>query len=155
MTNQVVEPHKSSIAGLDANIAALLTYVASVVVGWIPVIRYFAWLVPLFLFFMEKESKFVKFHAMQSFVLHLVSAVLSFVVSVVLGGIVNAAMVNSYAAYVTVGFARIIGFLTTIIALVILVFAVIAMIKAFSYKEYYIPLVGTIAVKFASNFGHR
>ncbi|MEA5012431.1 MAG: DUF4870 domain-containing protein [Angelakisella sp.] len=155
MTNQVVEPHKSSIAGLDANIAALLTYVASVVVGWIPVIRYFAWLVPLFLFFMEKKSKFVKFHAMQSFVLHLVSAVLSFVVSVVLGGIINAAMVNSYTAYVTVGFTGIIGFLTTIIALVILVFAVIAMIKAFSYKEYYIPLVGDIATKFAASLGRK
>lgn len=152
MKNQVYELHKSSIGDMNANIMAMLTYVASVVVSWIPVIRYFAWLVPLVLFFMEKQSKFVKFHAMQSFVLNLACAALTFLISVIIGGIVSASVVNIYAAYSALGLLGFIGFLTMAVCLVITVFAIIAMVKAYGFKEYHIPLAGGIAEKLVGNF---
>lgn len=149
MSNQIIQPHKSSIGGLNANVMALICYISSVVVGWIPVVRYVAFLVPLVLFFMEKESGFVKFHAMQSFVLHLISAALTFLVSVVLGGILGIGSMSSVTAYAAMGIAGILGIVTFAISAIIFIFAVIAMIKAYGYKEYHIPLVGGIAAKFA------
>jgi len=147
MKNEIYNPHQSSIGNLNANVMALICYVASVVVGFIPVLRYVAWLVPLALFLMEKQSEFVKFHAMQSFLLHVVGAVLSLVVSVVLGGIVGAGSLNAATFYAAVGIAGIIGLLITVISIVILVFAIIAMVGAYRYKETHIPIIGDIAEK--------
>lgn len=147
MTNQIFQPHKSSIGGMDANVMALLTYIASVVIGWIPGLRYFAWLVPLILFLIEKESNFVKFHAMQAFILHIVEAILTFIISVVIGGIVSVSLLHSYSAYSALGIISFIGILVTVIAIVITVFAIIAMINAYSYKAYHIPFVGDLAAK--------
>ena len=152
MINQVYEPYKSSIGGMDANTMAILTYIASVVVGWIPVVRYFAWLVPLVFFFMEKQSRFVKFHAMQSFVLNAVCAILTFLISVIIGGIVSAAAFSVYSAYSALGMLGFIGFLTTAVCIVITVFAIIAIVKAYGYKEYHIPFAGQIAEKLTGKF---
>lgn len=157
MNNQVYEPHKSSIGGVDANVMALLAYIASIVICWIPGIRYFAWLVPLVFFLVEKQSKFVKFHAMQSFILNVVCAVLAFLLSVVVGGIVTATLVRSYAygyAYSSLGLLGVISFLTAAIGVVITVFAIIAMVKAYGYKEYHIPLIGGLAEKMVEKFGN-
>lgn len=147
MKNEIYPLHKSSIGGLNANIMALLCYIASVVLAWIPIVRYVAWLAPLVLFFMEKESKLVKFHSMQSFVLHVVSAVLSFLISVVLGGILGAGALSAATYYAAVGIAGIVGLLTSAVSLVIMVCAVIAMIGAYRYKETHIPIIGSMAEK--------
>ena len=42
MKNEIYNPHQSSIGNLNANVMALICYVASVVVGFIPVLRYVA-----------------------------------------------------------------------------------------------------------------
>ena len=102
---------------------------------------------------MEKESGFVKFHAMQSFVLNLIGAAFGFVVSVLIGGAVAAALGGRYANAAALGFAGIIGLLTTVGSLVILAFAVIAMINAYKYNMYHIPLAGKVAENFAGRFG--
>lgn len=158
MNNQVYEPHKSSIGGMDANVLALLTYIASVVISWIPGIRYFAWLVPLIFFIMEKQSKLVKFHAMQSFILNAICAVLAFLLSVVVGGIVTATLVRSYSvgyAYSALGALGVISFLVAAVCIVITIFSIIAMVKAYGYKEYHIPLVGGLAEKLVEKFGNN
>lgn len=155
MKNEIYSAHKSSIGGLNANIMALLCYIASVILAWIPVVRYVAWLVPLILFFMEKQSKLVRFHAMQSFVLHVVSAVLSLLVSVVLGGILGVGSLSAATYYAAAGLAGIVGLLTSAISLVILVCAVIAMIGAYKYKETHIPIIGGMAEKLALRMGQK
>lgn len=151
MKNETYTPHKSSIGDLNANMMALLCYIVSVVVSWIPVVRYVAWLVPLLIFFMEKQSNFVKFHALQSFFLNVFSAILTFLVLVVLGSILGVGSISSNVNYfaAAAGLAGIISLLVLAISLVILVFAIIAMVKAYGYKEYHIPLIGGIAAGFA------
>lgn len=145
MKNEIYSPHKSSIGDLNANVMALICYLVSIPLGWIPLVRYVAWLTPLALFLLEKQSKFVKFHAMQSFLLHMVSAVLSFLVSAVLGGILGIGSISTDTYYATAGLAGIIGLLTTVISLVILVCAIIAMVGAYKYKETQLPIIGGIA----------
>ena len=149
MKNEIYSPHKSSLGGLNANMMALICYLASIPLGWIPLVRYVAWLAPLALFLLEKESRFVKFHAMQSFLLHMVSAMLSFLVSVVLGGILGISSISAATYYAAAGLAGIIGLLTTVISLVILVCAIIAMVGATKYKETQLPIIGGIARRIA------
>ncbi len=151
--NNNVEPHKASIGGMDANVLALIAYIASAIIGFIPLLRYLAWLAPLVIFMMEKESGFVRFHAMQSFILNLMGAALGFIVTVVIGGIITAAIGSRHVGAAVFGLAGIVGLLTTVISLVILIFAVIAMIKAYKYNIYYIPFAGKIAEKYAGNPG--
>jgi uncharacterized membrane protein len=115
-----------------------------------------AWLCPLFLFFFEKNSVFVKFHAMQAFLLNAIGAVLAFLVSVVIGGIVLASInastsLNSYTA--ALGAAGVIGFFATIIGLIILVFSIIALVSAYQYKLYKAPVLGNFAEKLAMKTG--
>ncbi len=67
---------------------AVLHRIGSIV--FIPVVKYVAWLAPLIIYLVEKNSQFVKFHAMQAFLLNIIGAVLSFLVSIVLGAIMAA-----------------------------------------------------------------
>ena len=59
-----------SSTGLDANIAALLAYLLGLLGG-------------LIFFFMEKNSRFVKFHAMQSILFNVVVGVVAIVLTIV------------------------------------------------------------------------
>ncbi len=137
--NNPIQPHKSSIGDLQANSMALLCYLAGCILAFIPVIRYVAWLAPLAIFFLEKESRFVKFHAMQAFVLDAIGRILGLLLTLLFGGNLAAPAFYSYG---TVGF---IVMLTTLISLVSLALAVIAMLKAYKYVEYRIPIIGNIA----------
>lgn len=148
-----VQPHKSSIGGLDANVMALIAYLASTVLAWIPGIRYVAWLAPLVIFFLEKDSLFVKFHAMQSFALNAVGTIFYFIVSVLIGGIALASITSVSGAYAALGIMGIVTAITFIISIVFTIFAIIAMVQAYQYKEYRIPLVARIADKLIVLFG--
>ncbi len=130
--NNSIQPHKSSIGDQQANIMALLSYLVGSILVFIPGIMYIAWLAPLIIFFLEKESRFVKFHAMQAFVLEVTGILLSLLVSLLFGGI-------SYDSFAFV------GTLATLISITILVLAIYAMIKAYQYVEYSIPLIGKIS----------
>lgn len=143
------EPHKSSIGSMEANIMALLCYIVPAVAALIPGIGFIAWLAPLVIFFVEKQSEFVKFAGMQSFVLQLVGAVLGIVVTII-GGVVGvAAYAGPAGAVAAVGILGVIGAVSFIITLVILVFAIIAIVNAYKYKQYRIPFLSKVADKLA------
>lgn len=99
-----------SSTGLDANIAALLCYVA----GWIS---------GLVFFFIEKDSRFVRFHAMQSI---LVSGALS-IASGVIGSI------------------PFIRFFAFFIGLLHFIFWIVMMYKAYNWETFKLPVAGDIA----------
>lgn len=140
-----VAPHKSSL-GLEANIAVLIAYLGGVVVSWIPWIGYVAFLVPLVIFILEKESKFVRFHAMQSFVLNVLGLILGLLLSLISSLVVPSLYYSPGAALTFLG---VIGTIGTIISIIILVLAIIAVVNGFQYKEYRLPLLGNLAAKLA------
>mgnify|MGYP000957589292 CR=1 FL=1 len=152
MSANAVQPQKSSIGGLDANVMALIAYVASTVLAWIPGIRYVAWLAPLVIFFLEKDSLFVRFHAMQSFVLNAIGTIFYFLISVILGGIALASITSMSGAYAALVIMGLVTAVTFIISIVFTVFAIIALIQAYKYKEYRIPLVAGITDKLIAMF---
>jgi uncharacterized membrane protein len=102
-----------SSTGLDENMAALLCYV----LGWIT---------GLIFFLVEKDSKFVRFHAMQSIVVFGVLTVVNIVLSVIPG----------------------IGWLLgTLLGILAFVLWIILMIKAYQGVKYRIPWAADIADK--------
>jgi uncharacterized membrane protein len=102
-----------SSTGLEENVAGLLCYV----LGWIT---------GLIFFLIEKDSKFVRFHAMQSII---VFGVLS-VVSIVIGWI------------------PIIGWgISGLISLLALVLWIVLMIKAYQGEKFKLPWAGDLAEK--------
>src|ERR1041384_1132778 len=80
----------SSGSGLDPKLAAALSYI---------------WIVGLIFFFIEKENKFIRFHALQSILFGIANSVIM-VVLVIVGMILSAI---SIGASVTIGGA--IGFI--------------------------------------------
>ena len=147
-----VEPHKSSL-GLDANTLALLSYIAAFVLSWIPVVQYVAWVAPLIIFFLEKQSTFVKFHAMQAFLLEVVvwifQVVIAIVTTVVWSMYMGASVYDYGALSAAAGLAGALGIVLIVVAIIVTIFAIIAMIKAYGYKEYKIPGVGALAEKWS------
>lgn len=105
-------PQKTSM-GMEQNIAGLLCYV----VGWIT---------GLIFFLLEKENRFVRFHAMQSIVVFGALTVLSFIVGVIplLGGI-----------------------LSWLIGVLALILWIVLMVKAYQNEMYKLPWAGNFAEK--------
>ncbi len=108
--------------GLQANVAGLLCYV----LGWVS---------GLVFILIEKESKFVRYHAMQS--------IITFgsitVVSIVLG-------ILSLIPFIGVIF----GILNLIIGLLALVLWIVLMVKAYQGTMYKLPWAGNLAEKWTA-----
>jgi len=161
--SKTYEAHKSSIGNMDANVMALITYIAAIVMSLIPYLNYFAWAVPLVFFIIEKKSGLVKFHAMQALVLEVVFAVIAIILAIISGIVVAAAYAGAvtslegalnYAAG-SLGAVVIFSVITWIVCIVFTVFQIIAMINAYKYKEYKIPVIGGLAEKFSAKFSEN
>jgi len=101
--------------GLEQNVAGLLCYV----VGWIT---------GLIFFLMEKDNKFVRFHAMQSIL--------------VFGGLTVISII--------VGIIPFLGWLiSSLLSVLALVLWILLMIKAYQNVWYKLPWVGDLAEKYS------
>jgi uncharacterized membrane protein len=129
-----VQAGKSS-TGLDENIAALLSYV-------------FGWVSGLIFFLIEKDSRLVRFHAMQSLLFNVLVAVVAIALWIVL-----------FVFFLIV--SQVSGALATILSLVsilvwlvfgvaILAGWVLCLIKAFGGQYFKLPVIGNFAEKFSA-----
>ncbi len=105
-----------SSTGLDENVAGLLCYVA-----W--------WITGLVFFLIEKDSKFVKFHAMQS--------IITFGALWIICWIVNAI---PFVGWVIAG----------LIGLLITVLWIVLMVKAYQGEKFKLPVIGDLAEKWSA-----
>ncbi len=138
-----IKKHQSSIANVDANIMALLTYIGGAILAFVPGLKFFSWAVPLVIYFLEKKSDFVKKHAVQSISLNIVSSIFMFIIVIVLGGIISSFSNPYYYGSGLAGLA-LVGLLSTILGIVVLIVVIIASVKAYNYKSYTIPLLGKL-----------
>ena len=129
---------KSSI-GLDGNLAAALGYPIGIIA--------------IICLIMEKENRFVKFHALQSILLHvgfIVVAIAVWIIGIVLlvAGAAASAASGSGAA------GGIIGMLFGLIWLVVILCYVggliFAAVKSYGRAYFKLPVIGNIADKFAN-----
>ena len=133
-TPSPVQVAKSS-TGLDENIAALLSYV-------------FNWVSGLVFFLIEKESRLVRFHAMQSLIL----SVVFFVGMIVL--YVAWIILAIVASQISGLLGTLVGLIFFLIILVVFVACVIGwvlgMIKAYQGQFFKLPVIGNFAEKFST-----
>ena len=109
---------KTSI-GMEPNVAALLSYSLGVITG-------------IIFYLIEKDNKFVRFHAMQSIV--------------VFGGLLVINMVNSFMLGILLPW-QVRSAISGIIGIVGLVLWIVLMIKAYQKDYFKLPFVGEIAEK--------
>jgi uncharacterized membrane protein len=124
-------PGKSS-TGLDENIAALLSYI----LGWVS---------GLVFFLIEKDSKLVRFHAMQSILL----CVLALIVCIA-GWIVTFVLVLILAQLADV-MGALAGLVATLVWLIIgaalLIAFIMCLVKAYQGQFFKLPVIGNLAEK--------
>ena len=128
-----VQTGKSS-TGLDENVAALLSYI-------------FGWLSGLIFFLMEKDSRLVKFHAMQSILLNVAALVLGFVLWFVwvFGVIVSASINETLGSLV----GLVLGLLVFVFWIGLLIAVVLCLVKAYQKQYFKLPVIGNFAEKFS------
>jgi uncharacterized membrane protein len=125
-----------SALGLDGNVAAALGYP----IGIIAIIS----------LIMEKENRFVKFHALQSILLHVgffVVAIAVWIIGVILAiaGMAAAAATNSGALGGIVG--MLFGLLWLVLIVAYLGGLIYAAVKAYGGNEFKLPVIGNMAEK--------
>jgi len=104
--------------GMQANIEGLLCYA----VGWVT---------GLIFFLIEKENKFVRFHALQSMIVFGALFVLQIAVGMFMGAFLGV----------------LIPFFNGFVALVSLVLWIVLMVKAYQGEKFKLPIAGDIAEK--------
>ncbi|HLR07324.1 MAG TPA: DUF4870 domain-containing protein [Pyrinomonadaceae bacterium] len=128
-----------SALGLDGNIAAALGYPIGIIA--------------IICLIMEKENRFVKFHALQSILLHVGFIVVAIALSV-LGTILAIAGVAASAATNSGAFGGLIGMLIGLVWLVLVLAYVggliFAAVKSYGGAEFKLPIIGNMAEKFAN-----
>lgn len=124
-----------SSTGLDENIAALLSYVAG-------------WITGLVFFMIEKDSRLVRFHAMQSLILSgggmvllIALWILIFILSIILG------YISGILAFLV---STVLGLAIGLAGLAILIGAIICLIKAYQGQYFKLPVIGNLAEKYSA-----
>ncbi|HEX6716662.1 MAG TPA: DUF4870 domain-containing protein [Pyrinomonadaceae bacterium] len=123
-----------SSTGLDENVAALLSYIT-----WVP---------GLIFFLIEKDSRLVRFHAMQSLLLNggaivvgIVLWILSFVLLIITAQI--SGLLSTLLSIIS-------GLVAFVFFIGILIAVILCLIKAYQGQYFKLPIVGNFAEKFSA-----
>ena len=129
-----VQTTKSS-TGLDENIAALLSYI-------------FGWVSGLIFFLIEKDSRLVRFHAMQSILLNAAAIVVGIVLWI--AWVVIAIIFSQISGVLAQLISIIMGLLIFVFWILMLVAVVMCLIKAYQKQYFKLPVLGNFAEKFSA-----
>ena len=125
----IPNPNGPTSMGMDANVAAGLSYLFSIVGG-------------LIFYLGEKQNRFVRFHAMQSIIFNAFWIVLFVVLFTVQSFL--------YATVILAPLAFVFTCLTILLPLALLAIWIILMVYAFQGKYYKLPIIGDYAEKYAA-----
>jgi uncharacterized membrane protein len=129
-----VQTGKSS-TGLDENVAALLSYVVT-------------WLSGLIFFLMEKESRLVRFHAMQAILLGGSAIVIGIVLWV--AWVILLIIVTQISDVLTMLFNLVFMLVMAAFYIGLLIAWIMCMIKAYGKQYFKLPVIGNMAEKFST-----
>ena len=125
-----------SALGLDGNLAAALGYPIGIIA--------------IICLIMEKENRFVKFHALQSILLHVLAIVVMIalwilIVILTIAGVAAAAATNSGAVGGLVG--MLMGLLWLVFIVLYIVALIYAAVKSYQGNMFKLPIIGNMADK--------
>jgi len=134
MSSQPPAQVGKSSTGLDENVAALLSYI-------------FGWLSGLIFFLIEKDSRLVRFHAMQSLLFNVLIAVVAIVLWVVL--FVLFLVGTQLSGLVTTLLTLVATLVWAVFGIGILIAWIMCLIKAYGRQYFKLPIIGDFAEKFS------
>ena len=128
-----------SALGLDGNVAAALGYPIGIIA--------------IICLIMEKENRFVKFHALQSILLHvgfIVVAIALWIIGFILiiAGVAASAATSSGAIGSLLG--MLLGLVWLVVVLAYLGGLIFAAVKSYGGAQFKLPVIGNMAEKFAN-----
>ena len=129
-----VQTAKSS-TGLDENIAALLSYI-------------FGWLSGLIFFLIEKDSRLVRFHAMQSLLLSGGGFVILIALWIFI--VISSLIIGQVSGILSFLVSMVLGLLATVVGIALVVGAIISLIKAYQGQYFKLPVIGNMAEKYSA-----
>ena len=123
-----------SSTGLDENVAALLSYIAT-------------WVSGLVFFLIEKDSRFVRFHAMQAILLGATATIIGLVLWFIslFGILISTSISEALGGLV----ALVLGLLIFVFSIGVVVAIVLCLIKAYQNQYFKLPVIGNMAEKFS------
>ena len=129
-----------SALGLDGNLAAALGYPIGIIA--------------IICLIMEKENRFVKFHALQSILVHvgfIVVAIALWIIGIVLliAGVAASAATNGGGAIGGI-MGMLMGLIWLIVVIAYLGGLIFAAVKSYQGATFKLPIVGNMADKFAN-----
>ena len=124
-----------SSTGLDENVAALLSYVAT-------------WVTGLIFFLIEKDSRLVRFHAMQSILLGATMVVV--IIAIWLLSIISWLVLGQISGILSFLVNIVLGLVTFVLIAGLLVAVIICLIKAYQRQYFKLPVLGNMAEKFST-----
>ena len=134
-SSQPPAPTAKSSTGLDENIAALLSYIAG-------------WITGLVFFLIEKDSRLVRFHAMQSLILIGGGFVVLFALWIFI--FVSSLIVAQISEILSFLLTMVLGLVAGVIGIAILIGAIIGLVKAYQGQYFKLPVVGNLAEKYSA-----
>src|SRR5689334_8060098 len=135
MSSQPPAQTAKSSTGLDENIAALLSYIAD-------------WVTGLVFFLIEKDSRLVRFHAMQSILLSGGGLVVLIALWIVVG--IISFVIGQISGILGFLVSVVFGLVATVLGIAILVGAIICLIKAYQGQYFKLPVIGNLAEKYSA-----
>ncbi|HEV2828548.1 MAG TPA: DUF4870 domain-containing protein [Pyrinomonadaceae bacterium] len=130
-------PSGTTGSGLDPKIAAALSYI---------------WIVGLVFFFIEKENRFVRFHALQSIIFGIANMVIMTVLAVFaviltfafgIGGAIVGGALGSLVSLLV----WLVWLIFWLLGLVFLIGLIFAAVKAYQGQKFKLPIIGNMAEK--------
>ena len=139
-----MKDNKSSISGIDANVIVLIGYLGGLLLTWITNISYFAWLLPLIIYIIEKKSEFVKDQMAQATILYIfvlfVTLIFNLVWIIMFPSSYNVGLnLNNFSGSTLV--VSTMNILSVTITGLITLVVIITSMKIWYYENYKIPVI--------------
>lgn len=148
-----MKDNKSSILGIEGNVIVLVGYLGGLFLSWIIGINYFAWLLPLILYIIEKKNEFIKEQMAQATVLYIFVSIIMLVFNLIwiimfpesykLG--LNLENFSGSTLIVST-----MNILSVTIAIIITFIVINTSMKTWYYENYKIPIIRFFVPKFRS-----
>lgn len=146
-----MKDNKSSISGIDANIIVLIGYLGGLFLTWIININYFAWILPLIIYIIEKKSEFVKDQMAQATILYILVSIITLIFNLIwiimFPTSYNIGLnLNNFSGSTLV--VSTMNILSVTITILITLVVVITSMKTWYYENYKMPIIGFFVPSF-------
>lgn len=146
-----MKDNKSSILGIEGNVIVLVGYLGGLFLSWIIGINYFAWLLPLILYIIEKKNEFIKEQMAQATVLYIFVSIIMLIFNLIWiimfpGSYKLGLNLENFSGSTLI--VSTMNILSVTIAIIITLIVINTSMKTWYYENYKIPIIRFFVPKF-------